>query len=503
MDKDLHLRNKLGEEELPPELAWENVAEGILAEVGRNSATNGTGAEQTWSAIKYVSLITTMFFTVAIALLLFVPNDELAQNNHPAQSSTILTQNTSKEKAVTNFDSDILITNATNTSPEKAEASSNNDLYPANETMSANSKDKLYSSKKSLANQSNSTINKSKTKIQAAKNIHRQQLQTTTATNYTIADLGEWKTTDKASASQILKKQDHQNQSTELAQKATSNSELLQRNAFSLAAISVNSLLVQFQREQIEMKSAINHSPAVIYPTKSSRLALELGVGTNLLYFKNNGSDLSALRQGSEHRVFGTSSNLTIRYLLNDNWSISSGIQYHSLVSKLDYYNKWDTIVDATKRIIEINSLNGESTDYFKETQVETFAYDSVLHYNSVRVFSVPLLVTKSWASYKGLRLETNIGLNYGIATTSDGKTIDRSANGEKGYSVRSLSSKEYKSRTNLLAGIGLSYPLGKRLYLSGTLSGSYGLNTWTNTSSIESSHPFILNAGLNLGYRL
>lgn len=519
MDKNLHLRNKLSNEELPKELAWENVADGILAEVIETPALVSEVVVFKTPALKYLSILATLFFAGALILLLLVPDDRIVLTNQVSETAEVLETKNVDRTSSTITKSDSVDRTPTHQYTNEQTTTTPSHAQPALKTNRNNdiTTSKALNDKSRSSTTIESSINEtSDPKTNATANPILQKPASASLANDTDNQIATKQTTviqqqtnasSSTTKSSILPSSEEQNQTSILAA-STNNTPVKQQdqNRFLEPPASLSSALlaIKFNKEKEGIESVVTvTSPPAITPVKMSRLAIELGAGTNLINPNYSGSDLSTLRQANEHSVPGLSSSLAIRYQLDKNWAISTGVQYQSLATKLDYYNTWDTIVTRPKQIIEVNSLNGESSEYYIDTEVETFAYDSVIHYNSIRVISIPLIVTKSWASFKGVRLETSLGLSYGIATSAEGKHIYKTTNETKDYSVRPISSQQYKSKANALAGIGLSYPVTERFYLSGTLGGSYALNSWTNNSSRESSHPLIFDAVLKLGFKL
>ncbi len=119
--------------------------------------------------------------------------------------------------------------------------------------------------------------------------------------------------------------------------------------------------------------------------------------GANMLrlnYASSQYPDLANTKSNSESAYLGTTLGFNTGVLLNDIWTINTGIEYHQLWSKFDRVNVSSGQVNKVDEILKIvlNSSTGDTINIIRgDTLVNATFTQRVQHFNSFKRLSIPL----------------------------------------------------------------------------------------------------------------
>lgn len=487
------LRNKLRQEsDLPESYSWDSMEESILAKV------KGEGAEKKLSLFRWLS-IGLVLLIGAVASFSFLTHynvtdkEILIENNQeriPAQnfkseqtnidqSNTLITAIDSDNIEKQNVDIENRNIADRNQGETKESKQNGNDFHiakPAGERIKVHVNSKKNSKEKKLLGPF----------VSKEKNIAKQKPNPINPeNNLAIVEAG----------SEDLK----QSITTERAKETRST-------ILGLSQLVSNALPhVLFHHKTIAISDVSFASNPIQPVSKLSRLSVELGAGLTYLSPNLRGEDFQTRQRSiTEKGLLAYSTNISMHYQLNSEWTVSAGLSYAKYSSRLDYFDSRDTMTLHENVPVETNSnsLTGESSTIYDDVLVDALSYDRVIHYNDYKFFTIPVSVSRIFKKSDRVDFNLGLGIKYNHLIVNSGRTLDYTESDHTLYKVIDQSEKSYaKSNVGLLGSIGVNYRISSKMYLSTGLHASYSPKDMDSSEAIAFK-PLMMDLRLGLGYR-
>ncbi len=232
--------------------------------------------------------------------------------------------------------------------------------------------------------------------------------------------------------------------------------------------------------------------------------AIEFGLGAHVFNPNFAGSELAEAKASFNNAFIGYAGEFLLKYSLSPNWQIGSGISYQNLVSELDYFNSTYSVENQeVLTLIEVSLLSQDSTFHYTNKDVSTLNWRRVLHYNTSKVFSIPILFERNWNLNNKWKWTTGLGTQMNIWSRSQGKAIISDQGELSTYEIVDYENDFYSinGNFNILLNSGLKYAFNEHMYLGMDLRGSMALQNWS-TDLAYSSKPIVFSSNFKIGYQ-
>lgn len=176
---------------------------------------------------------------------------------------------------------------------------------------------------------------------------------------------------------------------------------------------------------QLDSLSESKAQIPTIKPTNQKNIHWEVNLvgGVNKLFldFKPN-NDLSTLRNSYEKGTWGTSFGVNASMIWKNQGIISTGLEYHTLWSKLDYSQEITKTQDSVLRNVLINP-NGQILSTTYDSLTKTFRQKATWN-NQYTTYRIPLEI--GYQKYiKKWTIGAKAGVIFNITATQKGKTFN------------------------------------------------------------------------------
>ncbi|MEM1214316.1 MAG: hypothetical protein AAGJ82_01430 [Bacteroidota bacterium] len=199
-------------------------------------------------------------------------------------------------------------------------------------------------------------------------------------------------------------------------------------------------LLPQLPTEQLISNStrpSLPQKPSLLtdLPGVHSRWSVALAGGAN--YWQPNTSLLNPPvgLKFAEEGLLGYNIAANVHYDLTSRWQLSSGIDYVANDTRFDYNSVRDT---SAMEMVTYRLLNASSGEVLGLDSVAVEATGTVsrrlVAYNAYRQWSVPVIVTYNWLVRDRLKLGVGLGLQYTVFSKVEGRTLLTDATQEDAY---------------------------------------------------------------------
>ncbi|MEM1319161.1 MAG: hypothetical protein AAGG75_02830 [Bacteroidota bacterium] len=168
------------------------------------------------------------------------------------------------------------------------------------------------------------------------------------------------------------------------------------------------------------------------YASKRPSIRWSVGVsgGVNTLHFNyqsDDFSDVANLKKDAENKFLGISYGIHAGLLLNNRWSLHSGVERHQLWSKFEYEQQKDIQVEKKEHLLKVwvDATSGDTLNrLYGDTSASALATRNVIHYNEYQRLSLPLEVGLQHQAGKfGYGIRAGLVLN--LTTQQSGRTLD------------------------------------------------------------------------------
>ena len=232
--------------------------------------------------------------------------------------------------------------------------------------------------------------------------------------------------------------------------------------------------------------------------TNSYRLSLLGGVS-----FWNNGyGNTKPQRDEFESNKLSYHAGLNYIHTSKNGFSFMIGIQYQQMESRFD----WTGIIPdyqltLTDTILEISTdaFTGEQTEIRGDVNLSVYAERKIRHFNRTRIFQIPFAVGKAWISKsEKLQLDVLAGGSFNIMSNNAGRTFYQ---GEiQNYNSSSNNFLSKKMKFNTLLGGRLTYYLNSNLGIMTGFQFQKSISNWSIEQDIK-VRPSWVNLSLGLAY--
>jgi opacity protein-like surface antigen len=234
------------------------------------------------------------------------------------------------------------------------------------------------------------------------------------------------------------------------------------------------------------------YSPLDIKPAESSlaKNNMTVSLGSNL-WARN--TDLNDY----ERSLAGPSVSLQYERHLSRKVSLSTGLRYRSLRSRLDYYDERDTLVRVDQ--YQVNTLTGQRDTVGISTAA--YQYREIRHLNQTTLLSIPLMINYHGSLSRSLTWHAGVGVEYTLLAGQSGRHLEEDLASDGFRSAQPLLDGPYDQltgRLGLQVSTGLDYALYDNISATLRVGAVQAGNSW---SSNAPSHPTIADISLGIRY--
>lgn len=197
-------------------------------------------------------------------------------------------------------------------------------------------------------------------------------------------------------------------------------------------AINVTMLPVAFKNLVIEQ---ISFPGVAVDPENSPEKTLQFRLGLygsastiNFQYQADNPSSLLTLKEETDSGRWGGGAGVEAGLIWKNKFSINSGVEYHLLQSKFDYFKEGNIQVLKEDELLIVwidQTTNDTIKSYYGDTLVNAIQTREVVHYNQYKLISIPLELGYQKQINK-LTLGISAGISFNLALSQSGKTLDK-----------------------------------------------------------------------------
>lgn len=256
--------------------------------------------------------------------------------------------------------------------------------------------------------------------------------------------------------------------------------------------------ILNYQRLSTINPLSLSNPLAVEKRENNTRFSMAIGLGLNYWTPNWGSSSTSQERAQYEKALVGNTYSLLFDYRLYPKWSLGTGIMNSTYFSQFNY--KETEVYQAVKEEvlveIQVNTFTGDSTKIYDDSVININRERQVVHYNTFKKWSVPLIVKYS-LSNKKVEYAFGIGTMLTLSTKTAGKTINSTI---QDYNANSPI---YQTGTEIgaLGTFDLNYHLSEKYYIGAQLSGIASLKNWSIEEEVDLK-PLIFNSQLTIGMK-
>ena len=455
---------------LPPELDWEQMEAGIMEKMAALEATELSVKEDKDSKSRFIVIIPLLFILASIVLFFFKQehNPTASQQKNTPSEKTILTPTSSNDAQVAH--------NSKTVFTEQDASEIANDIENATDAQKAEKNGIFQITTPQPINQATNTASvelKSVTTKQK-QNIQKAEGRSNNESKFITEQQN--KTPGLVSTNVIERNQ------------STLSTFLPLRNQFITIDSDANPTLLLIVTNEQDTES--------ISKKVGGRIDALSGVSIWSIGYGNNSPE----RKDYESSLLSYNAQLNYIHPLKNGFSVLIGLQYQQLESRFDWNERIEdynlTLVDTIVQI-QINALTQERTEIRGDVQLTVAAERVVRHYNTTRLFQLPIAIGKSWSSKKWQK-DIFIGSAINLATQNTGRTRFNGAIVDYDGATTNFIDNQWKLSA-FIAGR-LTYKLNDHLGLTTNLQFQKGLSNWSTESTIN-IRPNVFSAELGFSY--
>jgi len=310
---------------------------------------------------------------------------------------------------------------------------------------------------------------------------------------------------DEKNSQDLITENKTSNSSSTIDSKNTLDNPTSSESLSFITILSYDTQYLEVSREKFDLSYALVDSPTAITPgsdDSGKKFGIAILAGSNIWTQNNTTGQLGGEVQQTENAIPGLTTSLLLQYDLSDKWTLSTGIEYRVLNSKLDFEEIYDTT--ATENLVTkviTNSLDGSVLqEETEDLQLDGTATHKVIHYNKYQRLSIPVLLQRNFTLSNELMISASAGGAYGLSGGSQGKTLVENPLDYRDYQVEVFSGSTTHS-FEALVNVGLNYKLSEHIHIKGSLSAAQSLGQLTHTE-----HPAhqraVFSSQLGMGYK-
>jgi len=167
--------------------------------------------------------------------------------------------------------------------------------------------------------------------------------------------------------------------------------------------------------------------------SKEKNVQFRLGIygsasNINFQYQADNPSSLLTLKEETDSGIWGGGTGLEAGLNWNNGFLINSGVEYHLLQSKFDYFKEGNIQVLKEDELLIIwidQTTNDTIKTYYGDTLVNAIQTREVVHYNQYKLISIPLELGYQ-KQFNKMTLGISAGISFNLAFSQSGKTVDK-----------------------------------------------------------------------------
>lgn len=474
------------EENLPEEFSWENINQGIYEKMNSNKSRRPAG-------IVFISAIALALLIMGGGVFIYLYNKNHSELNTIAHNANKKSNGSEYKK------SDVIQPVAENINNEAIKTESikvektfsvNNENGTTELTITKEIKTKRTYGDNKLAN----SINKNSSNTSNKKLDKNDKIESSTNAQSFVNEVNlikEKSAPDSENTSVKTNEVKSPNDNSLVDSKNLNASEIV------IAVIeSKYHLIFSNTKPILPLIEIINPT---IKKKEKNELKNSISINGGLLSsFSNYGSTpIDALKSKYEKEALGYSFGIGYHRVLSNKISLNTGFDYNTMRSILDYKETTSYLEQRDNLLLsmDINTITGDTVKTYGTGIVTGKQTRTVLHYNTQRVLSIPVLLSYMIQNKK---FHYTIGLgpvvHYNLS--AKGRTIvdtDQFLTYDKNY----FNTLNY----GLLARLGVKYSLGERYLIGLDVSFSAPLGKWNIDSSfsLKRSMP---GSHLSIAYR-
>lgn len=256
-------------------------------------------------------------------------------------------------------------------------------------------------------------------------------------------------------------------------------------------------------RDPFLFESTINITTPVKI-MKSRKLSLSIATGFATMMSKYSGTALAEAKNKYIKPDLGQSAKIKFLFDLNQYWEVSTGISYHAMYNRFDYYMEKDTLVLMNVHVRnEINTLNGGITAIYEDREIMSTAWHRVKHYNSFKSLSLPVMINYKLNTLNKWSSSIGFGSYVTLRRSTEGKSLKEGSISSESFEVGRFGNEIYHTDLSLglVSNLNVAYDFTDTFSLGGTLEYMKGLS---NISLLQNEvyKPEIFGADLFLRIR-
>ncbi len=493
MAKNLHIKNKIREEaKLPPSMSWDAMEGKIATRLNELEGTaQAKGNTSNFAKRSLLVLLLLLVVAGSATLYYFIQKNPIENHSDtPSQSHQAIAQKQEKEHSLT-------LEKAEKNTPIKFEEKiippqkDNNVLLDKRGTINKQIK---KASPKSLNNKLN-------------KNTNTFVAVDDSKTTLDYLSAFDEKTISSSPTQQVFV--ESQGNATE--QNLIDKNIVAVESADKRKLLSTQNLLLNFPPIENtidetwitdKLNEAAISKPNIDLPTVP-KWSLGLYSGATLWQLNAKGSTLGDEKAQFEKGIFSYGASAKIDYKLHSKWSLSTGLEWQSLQSKLDYYNEKDSIV--TRNILTqqfVSPITGNPySEVRQDVELVGIAWKEVIHYNNYQMLSIPVVINRHFHFSNKWNASIGTGLQYGRLLKLEGRSLGYKNVAEEITDIVDLQKDNFsKNQVAVLAQISLNYQINQ--YWSLTFSNRINQNLSNlNNTDTHTLRPSIMSNYLGLNY--
>ena len=208
-------------------------------------------------------------------------------------------------------------------------------------------------------------------------------------------------------------------------------------------------------------------------------------------------------KKDSETGLTGFGTEGIINYRINEKWSVSTGLAYHTYNNRFNYYSERDTnvIIDVvTER--RTNIISGQITEVTEMIESPAVNWRRVVHYNQYKQIAIPLVFARNWKFKNQFTASTGIGMNYTFSSNESGKALYAINQEQNIFAPQIIQASDYNFRNSLslLINLDVHYQLTQCIEIGLATQFNRFLSDIDN-SPAANSNPIGLSSKIGLRY--
>lgn len=475
------------EENLPEEFSWQNMEQGIYEKMNAKKSRRPIG--------------TLLFSTIALAIFIVVGGVYIyvyKENNTSTELKTVV-HNANKEEIVSNTKKN----NAVNPEVENI-----NDVNTKTESKTV---ERTFVLSNDISKTEVTIANEIKIKKTFAENKSTKSGNDKTATADGNKVIQNNKIVNSSIKQTAIKNGDFKKEQTALDEKNISDKikehELVSENSMEdyknlieskivMASIKNKNFLI-ISNLYPEMPLIEITNPALNKKEKSeikNSISISGGILSSATNYGNTSVDI--IKSKYEKDALGYSFGLGYNRVISDKFSLNTGIDYSILRIILDYEETTSYAEQRDNLLLsmDINTITGDTIKTYGTGTITGKQTRKVLHYNTHKVISIPLIVLYNIQKSK-FRYTVGLGpvLNYNL-----------SANGRTIYAIddfQTIDKSYFKKMTvGMQAKLGINYSINKRYFIGFNIHYTSPINKWNSSSEFTLSRN-LFGSNVSVGY--